>query len=296
MKAKSNQDQEPTFFARATHLVAVVLISLATLNLYAADSESSNVLQQARALSQKSFRTKQQTEVEDNFATFRRLLPALASTNTSNDGTPEDITFRRVTKAAGTHPELLDELLATYGRWYGSGGIQPRITSPRDLEVTHLTEAYRPAWETLLLAPPSAEIQFMQRRFTITQALSGIRNPESLPVLELAFASTCEDGVVTVEGSAAVERQFRIMECLNRFATKESLQAMLRCLARAETATSGQLAEYSGHDLREWTERFLTDQDNYKTRDKWRQVLSTFPKDNLPLKQRELLDRATRQQ
>lgn len=277
-------------------LVAVMFSGMATSNLRAADLGTSNLLQQARALCQQSFRNLTISNRQENFASFRRLLPALAAADAEVRGsTPEDKTLLRVAREAGSHPTLIDELLEFYGK-PAKEFTDTRVQLPPRPQAAHLTEAYRPAWEALLLAPPSHEIVFMQQGFTITAALFWIGNPESLPVLELAFAATCEEGVNAVEGSGAVGSQFRIMECLNRFATRGSLQAMFRCLSRAETASDGHLPEYSGHNLREWVVRFLTDQDNYKTGEKWRQVLKSFPKDDLPASQRELLERATRQQ
>jgi hypothetical protein len=237
------------------------------------------------------------TNLEASFAAFRRLLPALAAADADLHGaTPDETVLLRVARQAGKQPERLDELIRFYGR-PGPYSARTRIQSPPRLERQHLTEDYRPAWEALLLASPSGAIDFMQGRFSITDALSKIGNPESLSVLGLAFSATCEAGVDATENSAAVQRQLRIMQALNRFATAESLQTTLRCLDRAEAASGGKMPKYSGDDLRGWVVRFLKDQDNYYgPREKWRAVLSSFPKDGLPASQRELLERATREQ
>jgi hypothetical protein len=136
----------------------------------------------------------------------------------------------------------------------------------------------------------------MELRATSTEALWQIGNSESLPVLELAFSFTCTEGVVAPDGSGAASRRLQILICLNQFTTRESLEVMFRCLARAEAASAGKLPKDAyGRDLRDWIVRFLTDQDNYRTREKWSQVLKSFPKDTLPANQRELLERAVRQ-
>jgi hypothetical protein len=282
-------------FGCCAAVLIVVFACLPGSNLSADDLVGSNLLQQTHALCQQSFRKLSNSNQQENFSSFRKLLPALAAAEGEVRGsTPEEKTLLRVAREAGARPALFDELLEQYGHWHGTDIIRPHVLRPPDLQPAHTTETHRAAWEALLIAPPSHEIVFMQQRFTITRALSQIGNPESLPVLELAFILTCEGGVSLVDGSAAVERQFRIMESLNRFTTRESLQAMLRCLGRAEAATSGQLPKYSGYDLREWVVRFLTNQDNYETGEKWRQVLKSFPSDKLPANQRDLLERAIR--
>jgi hypothetical protein len=248
-------------------------------------------------LSQQSFHTKPHVELQRDFAAYRSFLPLLASTATvTSSDTTEAALFHRVLADAGKRPDLMDELIERYGRWQGEGVVQPQVTRPPELLAAHLTETYRTAWEALLLAPPSDEIEFMQRRFAITQALSKIGNPASIPVLELAFRSTIQEGVRAGEGSGALERQFRILESLNQFTSKEALQAMLRCVGRAEAKAEGRLPKYSGYDLREWVGRFLTDKDNYKTKEKWREVLRDFPKANFPVKDRELLEKVVSQE
>lgn len=196
MKPNVTSSKRERYGLTHTHvamLLAVTLTGIAQSNICAADAGSSNLLYRARVLSEQSYRTKSSEGLEENFAEFSRLLPALSAADAaSSGGTPEEAVFRRVVKEAGARPELLNELLAVYGRWHGEGVEQPRITLPPRLDAAHLTDSYRPAWEALLLAPPSKEIEFMQRRFTITRALSEIGNPASIPVLELAFASTCK--------------------------------------------------------------------------------------------------------
>lgn len=263
-------------------------------NMAAPDPSPRGTLRQALSLSQQSFLRETRTNRAERFAIFRQLLNSLAASGGEvRDVTTEEQTLLQVLQSAGTRAELLDELLAHYGRWQGPEGIRPRVLSPPLLDPRHLAEAYRPAWEALLLAPPNDEIEFMQGRFTITKALAEIGNSQSVPVLELAFASTCVPGVQAIEGRAALERQYRILESFNQFATAESLHAMLRCLARAESTATEPSPKFAGYDLRQWIVRFLTDQGNYNTGEKWRTVLETFPKNTLPAKQRELLDEAT---
>ncbi len=276
----------------------VLFACLPSSNLCAEDLGGSNLLQQASALCQQSFRNLSNSNRQENFASFRRLLPALAATEEKvRASTPEEKTLLKVARAAGAHPALLDELVEYYGHWHGTRVEQPQVLRPAPLQATHLTEKYRPAWEALLLAPPSVAIEFMSLRAIITEAISRIGNEQSIPVLELAFFFTCEAGVVATERSGAATRRLQILVCLNQTTTRESLEVMFRCLARAEAASAGQLPKDAyGRDLRDWIVRFLTDQDNYRTKERWSQVLKTFPKDNLPANQRELLERAVRQQ
>ena len=107
-----------------------------------------------------------------------------------------------------------------------------------------------------------------------------------------ANAQSGDSNCTAIEASTALERQFRILKALNRFANQEALQAMLRCVTQAEASRQAELPKHAGHTLREWTVRFLTDQDNYQTGEKWHRVLESFPKANLQATQRELLDQA----
>jgi hypothetical protein len=275
-------------------LLATRLGTLAAEPDASAGSAAREWLRQARTLSEQSFVREPKTNRQARFAIYRQLLPKLAAANAAlQEATPSERIMLKVFRSAGTRPELLDELLAYYGHWRGPDGPRPRALMPAELAPQHLSEAYRPAWEALLLAPPNDEIRFMQQRSTVTEALAKIGNAQSIPVLELAFASTCAPEVFAGEGSAALHRQFGVLQSLNQFATAESLQAMLRCLALAEPAMpTTELPKVSGHDLREWLVRFLTDQDHYNTREKWRQVLTTFPTNDLPVRHRELLQRA----
>ena len=94
--------------------------------------------------------------------------------------------------------------------------IRRLMASARD-RAGRITNGYRCAWEALLLAPRSQQIQFMDIRATITEALSFIGNRESLPVLELAFGPTCEPGVEAGQGSPAAARQREIIYAFSRF-------------------------------------------------------------------------------
>lgn len=137
----------------------------------------------------------------------------------------------------------------------------------------------------------------MQQRGLITDALARIGNTNSLPVIELAFNATCENGVDAREGSLTARRRMEIMECLNRLTTKESLQTMLHCLTQAEVVSPDRLANDSyGRDLGDWVERFLSDKDNYGTKSKWHEILLLFPTNNLPATQCELLERVVNQE
>jgi hypothetical protein len=280
--------------------VAILLPGFATGFAGAAEADadtatSREILRQAHQLSQDSFRIKIPADRQERFKRFRDLLSRLATAGPDVTGpNASEQMLLRVARQAGSRGEPIDELLREYAVPKEEPGFTPRVQRPVPLDAKHVTEKYRPAWEALLLAPPSDEIDFMQRRFTITDALAMIGDRQSLPVLEVAFSAASPEGVHVGEGSRALERQFRILETINRFATEEALQAMLRCLSRAEATAGGPLPRISGRDLREWTLWFLRDEGNYKNRDKWRRVLSEFPTNNLPASQRELVERAAK--
>lgn len=253
-------------------------------------ADAGAVLTEIEAVRRQSFLPGSAEEARARFDQYRGLLRAAGAGDPAD---PAGQALVRVAREAAREPARLDELVAAYGRWQGDAAARPRVTRPPALETRHQTEAYRPAWEALLLAPPTPEIEFMQRRFTITRALAAIRNPESLPVLELAFAATCAAGVEAVEGSAALDRQFRILETLNQYASRDALQAMFRCLALADgVRPAGPAPAFSGHTLRNWVGRFLTDRDNYGKAAEWREVLRDFPPGNLPAADQALIQQA----
>ena len=275
----------------------VVAMFLMVYSTVAAETNSpppppQELLHQAEDLARKSFIPQAYLNAQERFTAYRQLITKLAVEDgaVKNMGAEEQALFQML-KPTGSNPELLDELLDYYGHWQGRGPIRPRVLLPAGLKQKHLTEIYRPAWEALLLAPESREIRFMQIHSTITDALAKIGSDKSIPVLEKAFAYTCgKEARDVVEGDRSVLRQVIILQSLNQFATAEALHAMFRCLAKAETATIGPLPKESGYDIREWIFHCLTYQGERKNSEKWRRVLETFPKDNLPVKQRELLN------
>ena len=250
------------------------------------------LLHQAEDLARQSFLPQGYRRSNESFTAYRQLITKLAVEDgaVKNMGAEEQTLFQML-KPAGSHTELFDELLDYYGHWQGRPGSSPQVKRPPRLKEKHLTETYRTAWEGLLLAPENGEIGFMQIHHTITNALAKIGSPKSIPVLEKAFAYTCgKEAREVVEGDRSVLRQVKILQSLNQFATAEALHAMFRCLAKAETAAIGPLPKESGYDIREWIFHCLTYQGDRKNSEKWRRVLETFPKDNLPVKQRELLN------
>ena len=229
---------------------------------------------------------------KEGFTAYRQLLTKLALEDgaVKNMGEEKQTLFQML-KPAGSHPELFDELLDYYG--HSRAPLEAHVRMPPALRQQHLTETCRPAWEALLLAPVNGEIGFMQIRHTITNALAIIGIPKSIPVLEKAFAYTCGKEAREVDDdSYSLKRQVSILQSLSQFATAEALHAMFRCLAKAETATIGPLPQYSGYDIRDWVFRYLTGQEGRKNVEQWSRVMETFPKDNLPVKQREVLDQA----
>ena len=248
------------------------------------------LLHQAEDLARQSFLPQGYRRSNESFTAYRQLLTKLAVEDSAvkNMGAEEQALFQML-KPAGSHPELIDELLDYYGHSRAPQGAHVRM--PPDLQQQHLTETYRSAWEALLLAPESREIGFMEIQSTITDALAKIGSEKSIPVLEKAFAYTCgKEAREVVVGDRSVKRQVKIIQSLYKFATAEALHAMFRCLAKAETATIGPLPKEGGYDIRGWIFHCLTYQGERKNSEKWRRVLESFPKETLPAKQRELID------
>src|SRR5207244_12134925 len=116
--------------------------------------------------------------------------------------TPEEAVVARVASGLSTNWARWDELLTAYSE---PAPIPTRAPLPRPIEEAHLTEAYRPAWEGLLLAPLARETHLLCLRHIATDALGAIHNTNSIPALELAYALTCELGANPGVGNAPLD-------------------------------------------------------------------------------------------
>jgi hypothetical protein len=136
----------------------------------------------------------------------------------------------------------------------------------------------------------------MENPGMITEALHTIGNPDSIPVLELAFRLTCEPGVNAGKANSwPVDRQASIIHALSGFPAEDSLRVILRLLDQAESAmaNSGQSpVRFGNQTLSAMAVRLLTHQNDPKKEEQWRQVLANFHKGTLPARQRELFESA----
>lgn len=253
----------------------------------AADLTAAMALQQLRGMNPLSFRQRQEPEVETNFIKFRMLLASLAASPQPAASTPEERALLGVARGVSEHPERLDELLSVYGK---PQNPMSRAVRPADLHPPHDTEAYRRAWEALLLAPAIGTVRIMNGN--ITQAISAVGNTDSIPLLQLAFSLTCHPDVDAHPSGSFDIRQREILRSLVDFPTEDSLRAILQSLDRDEAVVPLPGRASSGKkDLRGFVAKRLAGRPAPE-KAKWRQVLRSLPKDSLPPKQREFLYRA----
>jgi hypothetical protein len=187
------------------------------------------------------------------------------------------------------------ELIATYGEWKGDPKKQPAVLRPEELRAEHATEKYREAWEYLLLAPPSREVDFMHTR--ILDALERIANAKSTPALAAAFQR-----ISAKEGRAAPASQARILGILAQLYDAQAFEGMLACLSFAEDhAGGGPVPAYGKDTLRQIALRaFVVDADNVgkaecdkkqiKMVQRWRSILEGYDKPDMPQRSREFLN------
>jgi hypothetical protein len=183
------------------------------------------------------------------------------------------------------HPERYDEILAEYTPRAASPLLESRVQRPKPLEPRHASETYRAVWESLILEPPSGDTIALRARGTARDALVSIRDDRSIPVIVHALTAACGDRVPPVGETS--HRQVLLLQTLGRFMTRRALDGMLEALSRCDGAKA-----FSGHTLREWAFRSLTDQENFGNREAWLEVLKSYPKGNLSGEDRKLLEQA----
>jgi hypothetical protein len=275
-------------------LVVVTLAQLVTCHLYASSLATSNALHEIRMLNQQSLRPPQRAVIEPErqaaLANYRKLLADLATNQQALPSTPEERVLLRVARDVYRNPAQVDELLNMYGT---PEPLRMRVSVPPWLQAPHNSEAYRAAWEALLLAPRCQQIDLMAQRGIITQALGAIGSTDSIPVLDLAFAFTCEPGVDSRLASHASDRQSEILFALTHSPSQESLRTILSCLERAEATQPASVTE--GKNVSSaFTESLVRLKGS--EREKWHQILNSFAAENLSPKQREILNRAVRRE
>jgi hypothetical protein len=192
------------------------------------------------------------------------------------------------------HPQRYRELVKTYGK---SRSNFLRAPIPPELKTEHLKPQYRPAWESLLLAPQNLRtgtVDYSLRRRSI-EALGAIRNNDSLPVLEQAWAATTQKNVQ--QGPSVVHFQFDILKVLNKYPNEAGLRTILKCLSFSDRRSSGTAEErvLFGRlrlTLRGWAARILSYPDTDASGKKWLDVLRKFPKDKLSKKDKQFVEEA----
>jgi hypothetical protein len=191
-----------------------------------------------------------------------------------------------------TDPNLINELITEYGYWKGDKRFQPVVLRPRALKDKHVTEKYRLAWETLLLAPTTHEIRFMERR--IFEALESIGSLESVPVIVESFRLTTLEDIP--QGRKIVDRQTEIIMVLALWPEERTLTGLFTCLELVDKRNEGQIPTktHNGYTLRQKVFRYLADPDNRGITEsekrrlvrarKWKEVVNRYSK---PVKSKE---------
>src|SRR5262245_46229705 len=124
------------------------IVAIAVIRTFAADSIAPSALSQLRELNTNSLKAPYSSRDED-FVKFRKLLAETSKAPQSPAQTSGEVTLLRVARALAKDPERLEELLSTYDH----STIPSHLAQPPPLRAEHVSEAYRSAWEALLLAP-----------------------------------------------------------------------------------------------------------------------------------------------
>jgi len=200
------------------------------------------------------------------------------------------IKFIRMARKHAKHGDRFADVVGRY--WHGVGVPPNPSVAPRapQLLEKHVNENYRLAWEYMVVAPRPTP-QIYHGLPIAYEALTQIRNDKSIVVFVYAFSRLCREDIPQNENVA--EHQMMIMSPLFEYHNEKSLEAILKCLSLSD-AVGGPEAD----------EDFLYEQvfeafDLYTSRHSeakkaWYAVIRKYPKEELPERQRQLLERVSK--
>jgi hypothetical protein len=164
---------------------------------------------------------------------------------------------------------------------------RPRATTTPLLQDRHASDAYRLAWEFVLLRPSAGGTTQVSER--ALEALAKIRNDASIPTLVHLYRMTCRQGIPLRQVDTF---QTRLLKAMSAFRSERGLRAMLEC-----ASLSNRQKEMPGAGETAWdAERFVRDTlaGRFGEKDRWQKLAAALPKEGLTVEESRLLESALR--
>jgi hypothetical protein len=203
------------------------------------------------------------------------------------------------------HPEMYDELLAYYGVPTGRPTVAPERRS-----LNHTEDRHRLFWEYCTLAPADERMRFIQEGSLPILALSVIQDDRSLPVLGFDFRLQQIKTLLEPGRAAAMHRMETALGTMIAFESTLALEWSLQCVALTESCHP-----YSTFDFRDSQFQHLANSIGkkeltsfrdlatallakpviklpHRTEEGWRQILETYPVDQLSASDKSLVKEA----
>jgi hypothetical protein len=165
---------------------------------------------------------------------------------------------------------------------------RPRATTTPWLRDVHATEAYRLAWEFVLLRPSAKGTSQVGER--ALEALGKIRNDATIPTLLHLYGMTAQEGIPLQQVDTT---QTRLLKTLSAFRSERGLRAMLECAALSKHQKGMKGAGESSWDAERFVRETLAGK--FGDKDEWRKLVSALPKEGLTVEERRLLEEAARE-
>jgi hypothetical protein len=162
--------------------------------------------------------------------------------------------------------------------------VAPMPDPPKPI---HLTESYRYAWESLLLAPRTVEIRFMQQKRRIDEALAAIGNNHSLPIFVEAFRLSATMDKTGVETRYRLAR--RMLFRLIRFQSSEGLFSVLECI---QIARQNDITGSGGDQIEDDVINMIKKQEPSDI-EEWKSILRQIDLRRLDVDQLDFLNKLT---
>ncbi|HXG13258.1 MAG TPA: hypothetical protein VNK04_26100 [Gemmataceae bacterium] len=187
------------------------------------------------------------------------------------------------------HPERYRELKAYDGR-------DPNLRDLPPLKKKHLTEAYRLAWEYCLLDPGTDDREYWKGGPPdppAVEALGKIRNDASIPTLVYYFRHVCRDDD---KNDKFIFRQSWPLRVLTFYypPSEKSLVALLECTSWKKRQWAKLGTSYYREEPPEELIYSLVSGNGYSgySSADWLKIMAAFPRERLPVEQRQWLEEA----
>jgi len=165
--------------------------------------------------------------------------------------------------------------------------VEPHIREPRDLEERHCIEAYRHAWEFLLLAPQKEEVSFIFS-YGVGHPIAALRLIKNSHLSSLFFYTSVK---VTRVESRDMRKFSRLFIALCKYPSVKTLNYILLGL---EHHKGNQTIDYLDNIVDDYKTILSTKgfkwQKEKRSPQKWKEVILAYPKEDLPEWQKKFLD------